>query len=100
MLGSSGHGAGRGISVGRSLRAGIGTTSSVPRVVGHSGHLHRERDLLGGAETRVNGAPGVSGQRHGGRGHHGHPCRPLRSCAPGAATKRALLSKTLGMFLI
>ena len=43
---SSGRGAGRSVSMGHSLRAGIGTTSSVPRVVRHSGHLHRERKLL------------------------------------------------------
>ena len=29
-----------------SLRAGIGTTSSVPRVVAHRGHLHTEREFL------------------------------------------------------
>ena len=41
-IGSSGRGAGRGISVGKSLRAGIGTTSSVPRVVGHIATCARE----------------------------------------------------------
>ena len=46
------------------------------------------------AETRVNGAPSVSEQLHDWRGHHGHPCRPLRSCAQRRRNKMTHLSKT------